>query len=90
MTNAEKQAKQSKAIELAKQGKTQKEIAKIVGVSEVSLSYWLKPYKQKQVLKHENLKLFDEQLNKLLKEQSPDIEQINMLTKAMNEYRKNI
>lgn len=90
MTPIEKQAKQSKAVELAKQGITQKEISKILGVSEQSLVEWLKPFKAKSKLQKDNLQQFDKHLNNLLNEPIPNLEKINLLTKSMNEYKKSL
>lgn len=90
MTQSEKQAKQNKAIELFKQGLTQKEISKILEVSQQTLVEWLKPFKALSKLQKDNLQQFDKHLNTLLNEAIPDIEKIALLTKSMNDYKKGV
>lgn len=90
MTQSEKQAKQSKAIELFKQGLLQKEISKILKVSEQTLVEWLKHFKALSKLQKDNLQQFDKHLNALLNEAIPNIEKIALLTKSMNEYKKGV
>lgn len=88
MTKTENQAKQSKAIELAKRGLQQKQIAVEIGATEKTVGNWLKDWKAEQRTRNSNIKLFEVQLTKLLKSDKPDILDIVRLTKALNEYKK--
>lgn len=90
MSTEQSRIKQSKAIELAKQGLTQKEIAKQLGISEKTSGKWLSSLKEDKTIQTNILRLFDKQLTKMLKTETPNVSEIERLTKAMNEYKKGL
>ena len=90
MTTEQKNAKQSNAIEMAKQGLTQKEIAQQLNITEKTAGKWLKAFKEDKTAQTNILRLFDKQLTKMLKTETPNILEIERLTKAMNEYKKGL
>lgn len=88
MIQIEKEAKQYKAIELLKQGLTQKEISKEIGVSQQTLTEWLKDFKAQTKAKEKRIELFEGHLTRLLESEKPNISDIERLTKTMIEYKK--
>lgn len=90
LTPKQRTAKQIQAIELLKQGFTQKQIAQTIVVTEKTIGIWLKPYKEAKATETNNLRLFNMHLSKLLNAETPNVLEIDRLTKAMNEYKKGL
>ena len=81
--------KRKQAFELLEQGYTQRQISKLIGISEVTLSHWKKKYKPLKPLLNETAFLLVSRINKKL--QDPKLTKADLLeyAKALKELNDN-
>lgn len=75
------------AMKLLKKGYSQKMIATKVGVTEKTVSKWVKHIKKGNLLRTENIELLEKRLNKMLLDSSSNINDIKELVLALDKLR---
>jgi len=78
-TTEEKKELLSRAVALMKQGKTQKQISEILGITEKTVGKWLKPYKEQRKQIEQIKKLLCERIKKSLLHPKPKYSEISKM-----------
>lgn len=63
----------------------QKEIALKLGITEKTISKWLKDLKEKKKSNIDNIKLLNDKLNKLLNDENSNLDDIKNITKSISD-----